>query len=457
MEYLFKPLRALAIIVFVTIFIGCSNELNSQLDTLTMGTSEDTIDGYKAIDVASSFFAERASKEHRIVSRVDTKAVPLVDGDGTTFGYLINQAGEGWVIVSATQEFYPILAYSDYTDVEVNSEDLTDKLYIWTEEIAEGIKNRGKLDSLSKSNIEKEWQKYCPQSFSTQQTGIPGGNSPEAVACRNRLKILNETYYNEGWSFQTLSSVSDVALPQRVYDVADQYGSPYTYTIIGIKDVSTYINVQPLISTEWEQSNGYNAMCPDGAVAGCVPIAMAQIMNFHKYPNLFDWNGMNDHMATTASQYLIWQIGKKIDVDYGDEETSASIEDALNGFRGYGYNAILKNHDNLDVIRELSTHGRPIYMRGKRNLIKGHAWVCDGVIRNIAEYEYYVEYLVNNSYNNLGETLIENPGGAGGISYTRFHYNWGWGRDFIGWYIGVNPTDDRNYYIDRQNIYVSVP
>ena len=92
MEYLFKPLRALAIIVFVTIFIGCSNELNSQLDTLTMGTSEDTIDGYKAIDVASSFFAERASKEHRIVSRVDTKAVPLVDGDGTSFGYLINLA-----------------------------------------------------------------------------------------------------------------------------------------------------------------------------------------------------------------------------------------------------------------------------------------------------------------------------------------------------------------------------
>ena len=55
--------------------------------------------------------------------------------------------------------------------------------------------------------------------------------------------------------------------------------------------------VEPLIQTTWSQTSPYNDQCPDNMLAGCVAIAMAQVMNYHKYPlhgqgqNTYTWKG----------------------------------------------------------------------------------------------------------------------------------------------------------------------
>ena len=72
--------------------------------------------------------------------------------------------------------------------------------------------------------------------------------------------------------------------------------------------------------------------------------------------------------------------------------------------------------------------------------------------QNIAEYEYYVEYITNGSYNNLGYTLIDNPGAFGGSSYTYFHMNWGWKGTNDGWFVDNNIE----YTTSRKDIYVSI-
>lgn len=54
--------------------------------------------------------------------------------------------------------------------------------------------------------------------------------------------------------------------------------------------------------------------------------------------------------------------------------------------------------------------------------------------------------------------LIVNPGTTGGVSYTRFHMNWGWGGDANGWYINPTPTTkdgDFDFTSDRKNLFVS--
>ena len=89
-------------------------------------------------------------------------------------------------------------------------------------------------------------------------------------------------------------------------------------------------------------------------------------------------------------------------------------------------------------------------MAGKNSLGEGHAWVCDGANQTDSKTEYYVEYLYNETYDNLGYTLIDLPGSFGYKTHFKFHMNWGWGGTNNGWFI----DNDVYYPTNRKNIYV---
>lgn len=55
----------------------------------------------------------------------------------------------------------------------------------------------------------------------------------------------------------------------------------------------TVMDVEPLLNTRWHQSSPYNDMVvPHGSYAGCVPIAVAQIMAFNQFPQNLTVNGI---------------------------------------------------------------------------------------------------------------------------------------------------------------------
>lgn len=414
-------------------------------------TSVNSLSPSEAQEVADIFYS-RAFGDTFLKKSRSTNVSPISNDQNVPVAYVVNNADGGWVIVSATTDYYPILAFSDCGHITLDA-NKSDGLKDWIDETILAIEESDKLDDETSSIIAAEWLQYASDTQIEQLSDLPGGSSPEAVMCRNRMKELNETYYTDGWSFRTLSSLTSMGIPNQVYSIADQVGSPYEYTIVGIKDISLKTTVGPLLSTKWGQGNGFNELCPNQYPAGCVPIAMAQIMKFHKYPSSFDWNNMANTYATYASQYLIANIGQTIGVDYGSDGSSASTSEALDGFKYYGYQAVLKDHKSSDVASEISNNKRPVFMRGQPGLLSnGHAWVCDGLNRNIAEYEYYVEYITNGSYNNLGYTLIDNPGAFGGSSYTYFHMNWGWKGTNDGWFVDNNIE----YTTSRKDIYVSI-
>jgi hypothetical protein len=93
--------------------------------------------------------------------------------------------------------------------------------------------------------------------------------------------------------------------------------------IAGIANPPTVINVQPLLKTNWNQTSSNDGYCdsynyhapnsngnctcyPDGGVkcpAGCVAVAMAQIMKYWNYPvylsnkiKQYDWCNMSDKL-----------------------------------------------------------------------------------------------------------------------------------------------------------------
>ena len=98
-----------------------------------------------------------------------------------------------------------------------------------------------------------------------------------------------------------------------------------------------------IIPAKWGQGAPYNDKCPHQDKAGCVPVAVAQIMYHHGYPasyngHTFDWNEMRKHIdsddiandtihpdAHGMIARLIQQLGTddNLRVDYGASESSA--------------------------------------------------------------------------------------------------------------------------------------
>lgn len=98
-------------------------------------------------------------------------------------------------IVCATHDYYPVLAYSDEGFFALDSSVDESGLSVWISEISEAITKSQSLDESEATQIALEWMDYSTSDFSSQSTDLPEGNSPEAIACRNRLKELNDTYY----------------------------------------------------------------------------------------------------------------------------------------------------------------------------------------------------------------------------------------------------------------------
>ncbi|WP_279166449.1 C10 family peptidase [Phocaeicola coprophilus] len=405
----------------------------------------------EAQEVADIFYS-RAFGDTFLKKSRSTNVSPINNDQNVPVAYVVNNADGGWVIVSATTDYYPILAFSESGQFTLDS-NKSYGLKIWIDETILAIEESDKLDNETSSIIAAEWLQYTSEIQIEQLSGPPGGNSPEAVMCRNRMKELNETYYTDGWSFRTLSSFTGMSIPDQVYSIADQVRSPYEYTIVGIKDVSSKTTNGPLLTTKWDQEKGFNELCPNKHPAGCAAIAMAQIMKFHKYPSSFDWNSMPDDYATYASQYLIADIGKTIGINYGPEGSEAKYYDIPIGFIAYGYQSSLKEHNSSDVASEIIKFKRPVCMTGVDPLKnEGHAWVCDGVEKRNSNKEYYVEYVNNGKYDNLGYTLIDNPGSFGYTTYSYFHMNMGWDGTDDGWYLDNNVLHPTN----RKDIYVSI-
>ena len=195
-------------------------------------------------------------------------------------------------------------------------------------------------------------------------------------------------------------------------------------TQIGVKGA---VVVAPLLTSVWGQNkenccftnscdnvvyNHYVNHIYNGTrcSAGCVPVAMGQIMNYWKYPvwtsrigeKQFDWCNMADRLCHSddgynekkeAVSWLLFQCGQFVNVDYCSDGTSstASVADARNALVSIGYSneadyqQRLGHNDNTwyGRIKYNLNNGWPVLYRGRKPLsTTGHAFVCDGYNNN---------------------------------------------------------------------------
>ena len=157
--------------------------------------------------------------------------------------------------------------------------------------------------------------------------------------------------------------------------------------------------VGPLLNTTWSQGKWFNRYCPiqmlgpeRKAWAGCIAVAMGQIIRHHGYDNdtarlpKYLWEQMIDRPVCydlTISK-LLADIGQDLRMNYGYQGSSASTGMALKTFQAWGYTESYRARRNEygredweELILNNLLSYNPVFMAGG-----GHAFVCDGIDEN---------------------------------------------------------------------------
>lgn len=201
--------------------------------------------------------------------------------------------------------------------------------------------------------------------------------------------------------------------------------------------------IPTLMTTKWDQGTPYNNLCPKSGnrltYTGCVATSMAQVMNYHKYPETgegsisyqwgantlkmdfsttrFDWaNMLNSYSGTTynsqqatAVATLMKAAGHSVQMNYGTNSSGTQgslVADALKTYFKYDpnvnvkYRVVYSASEWAKMVWENLKNCGPLVLNGHPYQDSGHSFVCDG-------------------YDGKG----------------YFHINWGWGGMSDGYYL----------------------
>lgn len=219
-------------------------------------------------------------------------------------------------------------------------------------------------------------------------------------------------------------------------------------------------DVAPMLTSTWNQGSPYNFLCPADAAgsgghvyAGCVATAMAQVLYYYRWPvtgngqhcyypsgypqqcadftnTTYQWNEMVNSTSSkdTAMALLQWHCGIAVNMMYGPGGSGAYSEDAAAALRTYFKyhpNTVLLYKENYTeeqwaniLISNLDAR-RPIYYHGFGS--GGHAFNVDG-------YQ--------------------------GSDY--FHFNWGWGGSYNGYFYLTNLNPGGSNFTEGQGAIVNI-
>ena len=212
-------------------------------------------------------------------------------------------------------------------------------------------------------------------------------------------------------------------------------------------------SAEPLITTKWHQGCLYNSLCPlietqpcGHAETGCVAVAMAQIMNYWKFPEVgygshsypsshgtlsanfagttYQWEQMPDSLTNESSEEqvnavatLLYHCGVSVDMYYSSNGSGAHSADIPNALiRYFKYSRRIsretKGSDNALWLAKLKASIdalQPVLYSGSGSI--GHAFICDGYDDN-----------------------------------DLLHFNWGWGGNCDGYFALGNLNPQGNSY-----------
>lgn len=428
----------------------------SEVDT------DSIVDSEKALSVAETFF--KFKNQSRGVQREVESIRDVKDDNGTVLFFIINYTNNnGFVIVSANQNYIPILAFSDTGNFQFN-EDISNGSALWVQQQKNIIEHADSLQQDLKLQYRALWSDYNIKTteleFSRTDDDVYFLISSAIFNWRQQgYEVFRYSEINNTQIFNDLPTDFKNAVRNAVDSAHPDYGGRNQNTFILRRRNDHMEKVEPLLQTKWGQGSGFNEFIPNGYPVGCVAVAMGQIMKYHEYPESYSWNMMNNIYATSVTAQFLYEIGRNVKMEYKPLGSISNINNALSAFKNnYGYSdAKIIDHSDFEVTSQLRKN-RPVYMRGEDNNRKvGHAWVCDGFFSTSPCYEYSL-YILEDTYNSSEPTELSYIYSSEGpkLAYTlMLSYNWGWGGENDGYFYDVKVNIDgaeHNFSKDRKEI-----
>lgn len=316
------------------------------------------------------------------------------NGIGKISFYVINYSEGGFILLSADKRIQPILGFSENGKFDIYENSYPPGLKFWIKD------TKKQITDIQNSNIEQ--------------------SEKNKLAWKEVQNALATTSQN----------IIAIEPPNECYE--------HTETI----------TVGPLLNSTWHQFGDFNDALPyiscngyDFQVsAGCVPIAMGQVMKYFQYPTNYNWTSMPLTSGTTTTANFIKDIHDAISNVYPDDPTYYCHGTGVSASANMGYvlktqfnysSANLANYNYYTVKNELNAN-RPVLLSGDPGTDEGHMWVCEGYKQT---YFYFDDC-------------------TGGSFYPLFYMNWGWDGSHDGYYSynNFNPGGT-NYNNNKKMIY----
>jgi len=303
-------------------------------------------------------------------------------------------------------------------------------------------------------------------SFDTSAEDYPGGLVEWLVYAKNQIKEIRAKELPQPEEF--VEMWDDVALGNVRFNPSNLSDCSLIPVIATIKE--------PLMQTTWNQRLGYNDNMPlavpqycssidsgnNRFYAGCVPVAIAQVIRYHEHPTNFNYGSMNDASGSAETRRLINDLHHKIyyfydqfnfpfqparPLKYRCDGTAVDGDFPVHNMLklNYGY-ASASNQTSIFIPKQITImsdilNNQPVIISGGKEagwwIFKyqesgsGHMWVADG----LETYSFCVRLIWGNRK----------------FSVIRYHMNWGWGGLHNAFYSygNFNPgAHDFNYKVD---------
>ncbi len=361
-------------------------------------SEENYVDLSEALNVGKNLYFLQindnlANKGERNTKKTIKNSTEIKNNNGKVSFYVINYNEGGFVLLSADKRTRPILGYSDENEFIVDEESYPLGLQFWMNDTKDQIAEIQKSDQTQSKDENLAWEKVVAE-------------LPREITGKEPPMVCTES--------------------------------------------TTVVTVGPLLNSTWNQTGAFNDQLPfitcGGAqfqvFAGCVPIAMGQIMRFHQFPATYNWGNIPAGFGTNTTALFIRDIHHEIrslnsgNPSYSCTATGVSASANMGTVlkSRFGYSSATFSDYNYTTVKANIANNRPVILQGS-NSSAGHMWVCDG-----------------------SRTTTYKRADCTGISYLSFHMNWGWGGTNNGWFgfDNFNPAGT-NYNSNKKMVHGIVP
>lgn len=426
-----------------------------------------------ALRVATLFDggSKAATRSDRTIKEVKT----INDEEGNPAIYVVNYAdNRGFVLVSATKNFLPVLAYDEEGNFTI-PEGNVNGLSLWIDDQKRNMDVADRLPADSTARFRSEWRRY------EERKGFnPPATRSDRVLDSYVTQMTSQWTQNE-WVWAPLDQAATL-VPEDVYEswcelaegnMWPTYQNEYDYMgysfVVEVRSDTGSGSVDNFVYSNWHQKGGFNDRISAELLgvdfpAGCTTIAMAQIMRYHEYPINKDWNNMPLATATSTTADFIYEVAQTIGVVYGLDGTSAGIGDVKRAFKEYGYSDNIEriNHNATTVKTELDNR-RPVCMFGVTDGGSGHCWVASGYSFLCERTDCFL-YVPTQDVSTGSPYQIADSYLASEINGRYFYMNWGQGssnglyNDYnLGTYTTINKGITVAYDNNREDLIKIIP